>query len=148
MIEIFVITEGPMSEANLKKALEEVLRQFNIQLDPVREDEVGAKAERHGDYSEIISKTQDTLDELSEKAEEMLKKTGMTREQLEAYANNPNNFTKDQWEALQRLRETTEQFKRQTQGIAKTESPALQDAPRKEKKQKHRFGKKKHWIPL
>jgi ABC-type transporter Mla subunit MlaD len=130
-----------MSEASLKKALEEVLKQFNIQLEPVRGSDDLSK---QNDYSEIISKTQEKLDELNEKAEDVLKRTGMTREQLDAYANNPNNFTKEQWEALQGLRENVEQFKRQTQGIEKTES----ELPRKEKKQKHRFGKKKNWIPL
>jgi hypothetical protein len=135
-----------MSEAHLKKALEDVLKQFNIQLEPARESEAGSKSTQQNDYSEIISKTQEKLDELNEKAEEMLKRTGMTREQLEAYASNPNNFTKDQWDALYRLRETTEQFKRQAQGITKGEGDA--EAPRTEKKQKHRFGKKKNWIPL
>ena len=37
----------------------------------------------------------------------------MTREQLEAYAANPNNFSKEQWEALQKVKEACDKYKRE-----------------------------------
>lgn len=131
----------------MKKALEEVLKQFDITLEPQEVSEDEKKTERYGDYSEIISKTQAKLDELNEKGEELLKRTGMTREQLEAFASNPANFNQEQWEALQKLKEATEEFKRQSFSIAGKEEEG-RPVEKKQKKQPHRFGKKKHWIPL
>lgn len=140
------MTEGSASE-KMRAAFEEVLRQFNVTLEPIEEEESDKKIDRYGDYSEIISKTQHKLDELNEKGEELLKRTGMTREDLEIYATNPANFTPEQWEALQNLRSSTEEFKRQTYALVGKEKE-VKTIERKQKKQQHRFGKKKHWIPL
>ncbi len=135
------------SSEKMRKAFEEVLKEFNISLEPVPETEEEKRAERFGDYSEIIGKTQQKLDELNEKGEVLLKKTGMTREQLDIYASNPANFTAEQWEALRKLQAATEEFKKQATGIV-GEEKFEKIVERKQKKQQHRFGKKKHWIPL
>ena len=64
------------SEEQIRLALEEVLKLYDIKLEnPPKENEPN-------DYSEIIGKTQARLDDLNEKAEEIFKRTGMTREQL------------------------------------------------------------------
>lgn len=131
----------------MRKAFEEVLKQFNITLDPIESADEEKKAERYGDYAEIISKTQQKIDELNERGEEILKTSGMTREQLEVFASNPGNFNQEQWEALQKLKIATEEFKRQALEIGEEEKD-VKTIERKQKKQQHRFGKKKHWIPL
>jgi hypothetical protein len=136
------------SEEDIRAALEGVLQLYDIKLEeqPVETEE--AKSQRRGDYSEIISKSQATLDELTEKAEEIYRRTGMTREQLEAYASNPNNFSKEQWEALQRVREACERYKRDVQGRIGDEQFEQKVEAQQRKKQPMRFAKKKHWIPL
>ena len=51
-------------EEEVQQALEEILKLYDIKL----EDLQGEEDEIRGDYSQIISKTQDKLDDLNEKA--------------------------------------------------------------------------------
>ncbi len=135
------------SDEEVRQALEEVLAMYDIQLEVDPTSDEGAKEERFGDYSEIINKTQQRLDELNEKAEEIYKSTGMTHDQLEAYSANPNNFSKEQWDALQKVKEACEKYKREAHAkIGEERFEKTTEKPRK--KQPHRFAKKKHWIPL
>jgi len=135
------------SDEEVRQALEEVLGMYDIKLEMEPTSEEDAKEERFGDYSEIINKTQERLDDLNEKAEAIYKRTGMTREQLEAYAANPNNFSKEQWEALQKVKEACEKYKREARSRI-GEEQFDQKVEKQRKKQPHRFAKKKHWIPL
>lgn len=120
-----------------KKALEEFLGLFNIKLDNVEKES--------GSSEQLLDRAQEKLDEFNEKAEAILTKTGKTPEELEVYASNRNNFTKEQWDALGRLKEEI--------AILKTAGLKIQDDLQKkvEKErgtQYHRFGKKKNWLPL
>ena len=129
----------------LQSALTEFLGLFEIKLD-IPEEERSEVAVR-GNYGELVKATQDKLDEFNIKAEEILQKTGMSRDELDTYASNPDNFTPEQWGALQKLREATEDLKRRTYKVMGDEN--LKKTIEKEKgKQQHRFGKKKDWIPL
>ncbi len=133
------------SSTKMKNAFVEVLKKFNLPLELDQVESAPEKAEEG--FSDLISVTQEKLDELHERGEELLRKTGMSREQLEAYAANPNNFSKEQWEALKKLKEATDSFKREVR-VAVGEEQFGKSVERKQKKQQHRFGKKKHWIPL
>lgn len=130
------------SEAEVKKALQDILSLYDIKLEETEE-----KPEE-GDYSEIISKTQQKLDELNEKAALIFERTGMTEEQLEAYSANPNNFTPEQWEALQRVKDACEKYTQEAQARMGTMQFEKKAEQRERKKETHRFAKKKHWIPL
>ncbi|MEZ5315238.1 MAG: hypothetical protein R3E91_03385 [Chlamydiales bacterium] len=135
------------SEEEVREALEEVLAMYGIHLDIQPPSDEEAREERLGDYSEIISKTQQRLDDLNEKAEEIYKRTGMNREQLESYAANPHNFTPEEWQALQKVKAACQKYKRAAQSIIGDEQ-FKENLVKKRKKQPNRFAKKKHWIPL
>ncbi len=134
-------------EEGIMNALEEVLTLYDIKLDDVAPSAEEEKAERYGDYSEIISKSQDKLDDLNQKSEEILAQTGMTREELESYGANPDNFTPEQWEGLQKVKEECEKFKKNARGIV-GEKQLEKTVKKQRKKQTHKFAKKKDWIPL
>ena len=72
----------------------------------------------------------------------------MTKEQLEAYSANPNNFTKEQWEALQKVKMACETY--QNEALSRIHDPEFNEksVAQERKKQPHRFAKKKNWIPL
>ena len=128
-------------EEGIRKALDEVLKLYDVTLEHEEEE---ATVE---DYSEIISKSQARLDDLNEKAEEIFKRTGMSRDQLEAYSENPNNFTQEQWEALQKVKEACDEYTREAR--SKITDPEFEKTKTvKRQKQTHRFAKKKHWLPL
>lgn len=136
-------------ENSLKKSLEDLLSLHGIELSDETSEEEDREL-RKGDYSEIIQRTQEKLDELNERAELLYKKLGMTPEEVEAYGSNPNNFSPEQWQALQKVRQEAENFK------TRAYESLGQKAKEKDKEQKalgktrgpHRFGKKKNWIPL
>ena len=134
------------SEEEIRTALGEVLKLYDIEL----EEELAQNEEKESpiDYSEIIGKTQAKLDELNEKGEEIFKRTGMTREQLDAYAANPNNFSKEQWEALQKVKEACEKYKREARSRIGDPQFEQKVEAQQRQKQPHRFAKKKNWIPL
>lgn len=135
------------SEREIREALEEVLNLYNVKLDePTQAPSKEASAEE--DFSEIISKTQERLDDLNEKAEEIFQKTGMSREEMEVYAANPNNFSREQWEALQKVKEACEKYKREARSKIPDEKFEEKAQTLKRKKQPARFAKKKQWIPL
>jgi len=136
------------SEDEIRSALEDVLRLYDIELDELPAESEEAKDQRKGDYSEIVGKTQAKLDDLTEKAEEIYRRTGMTREQLETYAANPNNFSREQWEALQKVKEACERYKQEAIGRIGDQQFEQKIETQQRKKQPQRFAKKKHWIPL
>lgn len=132
---------------DLKKNLAEALKVFGITLPDNTVEKKEKKEEELSDFEEMASRTRSKIDELNEKGEEMLQKTGMTRESLEVYGNNPNNFTKEQWDALQKIKEVAEEYRTLTsEWMVHT---LQKEPPKKEKKKpKEKFAKKKNWIPL
>lgn len=138
------MTDAP--EEKLRKNLKDFLQAFDIKID-LPEDRQRSEAEIYGNYPEIVNKTQAKLDRLNQRSEELLEKTGMTREEIEVYVSNPDNFTPEQWEALKNIKQVAEDMKKRTFRIAGQEG-VKKAVDQERKKQHHRFGKKKHWIPL
>lgn len=134
-------------EEGMRKSMEELLKLYNIELDPnalkpdVQTEDV--------DYAEVILKTQEKIDELNQQAEEIYKQTGMTKEELEAYSMNPNNFTKEQWDILEQVRAECKEFEEKAYAMLPKEE---RDAARKEvpvvKKKKKKPGAKKDWLQM
>ncbi|MCB1180737.1 MAG: hypothetical protein KDK55_01770 [Chlamydiia bacterium] len=141
---------GESTEKRLRSAMEELLAIHGVELSEDELPEEEQKALRLGDYSAIAEKTQEKLDELNEKAEILYKKLGMTPEDVAAYSSNPDNFTPEQWEALRKVKEEADNYKKsalETMGD-KTVKQIQEASPTKKKKKGiHRFGKKKNWIP-
>ena len=131
----------------LRKSLEELMVLEGIELDEFEPDADEEKALRSGDYSEMIDKSQEALDELNEKADQMYQKLGMSKDELFAYAENPNNFSKEQWEALSKVKHEADLLKRRSeQALGKD---LLRKSVEKERtKAQRRFRKKKNWKPV
>jgi len=135
------------AERELVMALKQIMTMYGIELN--EEIIVRENGEELADYSEVISKTQAKIDELNQKAEEIYKRTGMSREQILQYAANPNNFTKAEWEALEQVRQACDQMKQETNCLLeKPQKQLMRQAPRAEKgqKQMRKFAKKKNWL--
>ncbi len=135
-------------EDEIKQALNDFLKLYNIEADldkPAEEEEEGERP--YGGYSDVMSKTQAKLDELNAKAEDMLKKSKMTREELDAYGANPDNFTAEQWEVLERIRAGADKLKQQAQEYIGIEN-LKRKAENEREAQMQKFGKKKRWLPI
>jgi hypothetical protein len=134
-------------EDEIRAALEEALRLYDVDIDDIPEL-AGVRNSEEDDYSDLIGKSQARIDDLTLKAEEIFRRTGMSREELEAYAANPNNFTKEQWEAIQKVKDACQRYKQEARKQIKDPEYETKVEAQKRKKQPHRFAKKKNWIPL
>ncbi|MBS0623622.1 MAG: hypothetical protein JSS62_03275 [Verrucomicrobia bacterium] len=128
-------------ESGVIKQVQEVLGLYGVVLTP---EALKPDAAGKSDYSEVLSKTQDKIDELREQADAIAQKMGMTKEQLEAYSNDPKNFTPEQWELLQKVRQECDAFKQKT---VETFKKAGQELVFETKEEKTKTSKRKNWIP-
>jgi len=85
---------------------------------------------------EIASELKHLLESQQEKAQSVM---NMTPEQLSAFVNNNNNFSKEEWQALQNAKASVENFKSSLvkEGILKGQ----------EEKTPKKYLSKKTWIP-
>lgn len=134
----------------LKKELAEALRTFDIDISNDLTEKRENLEEDQRDYEEMSILTRKKIDDLTEKGEQVVRDSGMSREALEAFGNNPNNFTSEQWEALQKIKEVTAEYKKMNlEGMSSQFQESIEGTVEKDKKkQKGRFAKKKDWIPL
>jgi len=101
-----------------------------------------------------IEKMQDNLDAMQREAERILKKTGMTKEQMESYVNNPNNFSKEEWDRVESAKKEVrkfeeDMFKALGKDPEEMQKQAIKEKERKQKqKQRLMTPKKKNWIPI
>ncbi len=131
-------------EEELYKSVEEILKLYNIELEP---DSLTPNDDEVVDYAEAISKTREKLDELNEQAQEIYDEMGMSPEELDAYGSNPDNFTKEQWDALQKVKQECEGFKqRALSSVDGTAHETKAEPPKKKKKRK--LVKRKDWMQL
>ncbi len=134
-------------EQEMRKSLEDLLRLYNIELDPEAtkpEIETGEV-----DYAEVILKTQKKIDELNQQAEKIYQDTGMSKEEIEAYSLNPNNFTKEQWDILENVRRECNAFKEKAYAMMpKEDLAAMNKQAEFAVKKKKRVGKKKDWLQM
>ncbi|WP_213105461.1 hypothetical protein [Candidatus Protochlamydia amoebophila] len=57
------------------------------------------------DVENMISKVKILHDEIDRKLDDIFQKSGWTSKQIKTYLDNPNNFTVDEWEKVQRDRQ-------------------------------------------
>ncbi len=77
---------------------------------------------------------------LREEAEKLSKKSGMTEDEMLRYNENPDNFSKEQWGAMQEIRKVFSKQRKEIRNIVK-ESPAEGDK-KPAKKKRPRSGRK------
>lgn len=138
--------QEPSSNA-LMDQMQEILDLYGIQIEKGKANEVG-----EDDLVEVLSKTQDKIEDLNKQADQIAAGMGMSRDDLEAFANNPDNFSQEQWEVLQRVRQECDSFRDRTvksleQAGAEARGEPAPEAGKK-KKQKKKFGKKKKWLQM
>lgn len=77
-------------------------------------------------------------------------KSGRSREELTNYLENPNNFTKTQWERMESIRESLRE--KVYAAIGKKKAKKIEDDKKKAKMDKNRKGKtlgsRKGWMPM
>lgn len=133
-------------------SIKQILSIYKIDFDPSFGSMLDNSTDM--DYQYLIEKTQEKIQELDERSKEILKKTGMTREQMEVFAHNPDNFSPEEWIALENIRASCNEYKKETEALihelsedlgVPTSSVSVSKATATPKGKKN---KKKNWIPL
>lgn len=150
-----MVEERENKTEEIKKKLTDALAVFGVDVSQEEATAEVAKEEPEkelADYALLSDKTQKKIQDLNHRSEELLKKTGMSREALESYVSNPNNFTTEQWTALEKIREASIEIRKATyeELVRKKELHRLNEKkqPGKERRVRQPFGKKKNWISL
>ncbi|BAE81775.1 hypothetical protein CF1003 [Chlamydia felis Fe/C-56] len=133
-------------------SIKQILTLYNIDFDPSFDSALSSDTEV--DYEYLMEKTQEKIQELDRRSQEILQQTGMTKEQMEVFANNPDNFSPEEWLALESIRSSCDEYKKETEALINEVTKDLGEetpAPVSSKKTKTtstKKNKKKNWIPL
>lgn len=133
-------------------SIKQILTLYNIDFDPSFGSALSSDSEL--DYEYLMEKTQEKIQELDKRSQEILRQTGMTKEQMEVFANNPDNFSPEEWLALENIRASCNEYKKETEAIINEVSKELgfedskTNTTKKPKTTSTKKNKKKNWIPL
>lgn len=133
-------------------SIKQILTLYNIDFDPSFGSALSSDSEV--DYEYLMEKTQEKIQELDKRSQEILRQTGMTKEQMEVFANNPDNFSPEEWLALENIRASCNEYKKETEAIINEVSKELgfedskKNTSKKPKTTSTKKNKKKNWIPL
>lgn len=133
----------PQSPSEMKKVFEDVLDilQSTAQMDT-----------KNTNVDDLLHQMEHALESLSEKADSIYQKTGMSKDQLEEYTNNSSNFTKEEWALLEQIRGELNKYKQEAEKVmgvdlqtarrqAAAQHPGEEFPPKKPGKGK------KNWMP-
>lgn len=97
------------------------------------------------DMKEVIESFKKKHDEIQLKLEEIYAKVGLSSHTLKSYLDNPSNFTKEQWDFLQKEREDLFGSLMGQLNVAGI-NPVIKKSP----KEKHSKppGARRNWIPI
>ena len=139
-----------MSKENdeLQGALVDIFQQFDVKMEEVSpQTEEEMKAERKGDVDQVVKNTEKRLEQLHVQGEKLLQTMGMTSEEAESHADNPANYSKGQWAALQNFKNKLAKYKKHTFEELGVEDKEEKKSPSHRRKKK-KFAKKKDWLQL
>lgn len=131
-------------------SIKQILSIYKIDFDPSFEAALNSDSEES--YQYLIEKTQEKIQELDRRSQEILQQTGMTKEQMEVFANNPDNFSPEEWLALENIRSSCDAYKKETESLI---NEVAFEIGGDKISTKHSYSssankknKKKNWIPL
>jgi cytochrome c556 len=94
-----------------------VSQMFKEVLDALKESADIPPIKEPADVDALAKQMEATMRDLNEKAEQLYKATGMTKEQLQAFAENRQNFTEEEWRLLTEVRNQVRQFQNRAEQI-------------------------------
>jgi len=128
-------------EANLKEVFNDAIEYFerfkHLMLHGTQEEKKAA-----------IEKVMTLKKKIDEETKRVCEKTGMTPQQLADYSNNPDNFTRPQWDIIDGAKKKLMQEMEGVRNIAQGEQKDGPDSPNKEEPPHNKGAPPKHWIPM
>ena len=98
------------------------------------------------DTDEFLEQMEESLEELSQTAEALRQQTGMTKEQLQAFAEDEKNFSKSEWELLSQIKSELARYEEEARAVM--EQPGMAGEGGKKEAGAKPKGKKgkKGWV--
>jgi hypothetical protein len=106
------------------------------------------------DTAEVLEALQDNIEMLKEKEQVFKGHTNADTSQVQSYVSNPSNFSKAQWEAIQKTKEDFHKYERnvdialESGEIRQVAIDERKENKKKRKKKSKRFKKRKNWIEM
>lgn len=134
------------NEQQIIDSIKQILNLYKIDINTVLSN---TNFEEELNFPLLIEKTQEKIEELNKKTQDILNKTGMNEKEMELYASNPDNFSNEEWTALQQIKIACDNYQKETldllKNIEKNPEKLTSIPPLKPHNKKN---KKKNWIPL
>ncbi|MBN4067495.1 hypothetical protein JYU14_05365 [Simkania negevensis] len=112
------INEFLTKESGEGGSLTEIQETFKKVFNAFKEEGLATEGEKAQDIQSMLDvdsaleNMEKHLDTLNQQAEEVYAKMGMSKEALEEYVNNSDNFTKEEWTAIQSIQHDVESFQK------------------------------------
>ena len=129
--------EKQAPEGDMTKAFEEVLELLQT-AQPVDPSLEGL------DIDQVVERLEESLEQLNGQMEAVYKTTGMSKEELEKYATNPDNFSKEEWQMLEQIRGQLSKFREEAEDVMSGVPQQLEGEGEEPKKGRRR--RRKHWL--
>ena len=129
--------EKQAPEGDMTKAFEEVLELLQT-AQPVDPSLEGL------DIDQVVERLEESLEQLNDQMEAVYKTTGMSKEELEQYATNPDNFSKEEWQMLEQIRGQLSKFREEAEDVMAGVPQQLEGEGEEPKKGRRR--RRKHWL--
>lgn len=126
----------------LLQVIEEVKKSINL---PEEGEPVDFTIE---DMEELLNRTQGFIDRLNEKANSIAGKLGMSREELNKYVENPQNFKQEDWKAIEQMQTQVDRFQKTLMQSLFNQKNELIVKKEREKQRKPKSGTKRDWMPM
>jgi multidrug resistance efflux pump len=94
------------------------------------------------DYDKALEELEHSLAELKKQADEVYSSVGLTREEVEEYTHNPDNFSKEEWAMFEEVRGELGIMQSKAEEALKV-SPEDREAAQKKAR---RQGRRKKWM--
>lgn len=95
------------------KDIEELLSLHDLRI----EEWEKVKMAKENDFTTVIAKTQKRIAELTAKADQYAKSSGMNKEQLEEYLAKRSNFSPKEWEMIEATKRKCDEIQQHTEEI-------------------------------
>jgi hypothetical protein len=127
-----------------KVTLEEILKEAVVFFESLRKEFPKASKEHREEMIQMMTHLHARLQEVSKETAEA---SGMTEEELSTFAENPSNFTPEQWQVVQASRrQLYDSARKFSSALNKAEATDSKEVKKKPIKSRARRSKRKDWL--
>ena len=99
---------------SIKKIIDDVVQVTKVSVsDPSKIDDMKIE-----DIDVVLEKVHGLIEQLNSQSDRLLKELGMNKDQMTHYLENPQNFSKEQWEVIQFMKQEADKFQKAVKSLS------------------------------